>query len=77
MSGLFDAIFGGGKKDEAPKPPNPPPAPDPNAAEKEAQDKLTASRRALLVSGGETSLTGIGGAPLSNSQTQSRVLLGG
>ena len=52
-----------------------PPAPDPNAAAANAQALLTASRRALLASGGNTDVTG--GAPILSGNTKSNILLGG
>jgi hypothetical protein len=59
-----------------PETPIAPALPDPNAAKQQAEGQLTAGRRALLASGGETSLTGIGGAPLLGSQSSSKFLLG-
>jgi hypothetical protein len=60
-----------------PKAPETPPAPDEAAAAKTAQDAQDARRRAALASGGQTLLTGTGGAPLQQGQTQLKTLLGG
>ena len=54
----------------------PPTAPTQDDAAKQAETQQTNARRALLASGGETSLTGIGGAPLISGQTQSSTLIG-
>ena len=66
----LQAAFGGdsvyGKGYNTPGTPNYNPALPPTqaAAADTAAAQLTASRRALIASGGETNLTGIGGAPL-------------
>ena len=65
--GVFNSgkMSGAGLIDQkSPSSPASPAAPDPNAAADTAAAQLTASRRALIASGGETNLTGIGGAPL-------------
>ncbi len=58
------------------KQPGMPNAPDPNVAADSAQAQLTSQRKALLLSGGETTLTGPGGAPLLAGSTSSKTLLG-
>jgi hypothetical protein len=61
------------RKSIKPGEPTPPSADSAGAA---AEDKMTESRRALLTSGGETSLTGPGGAPILGGMTSSKTLLG-
>ena len=56
---------------------NTPAAPDPNAAAESANDKMTQARRTLLLSGGDTTLTGSGGAPLLGANLHKQQLLGG
>jgi hypothetical protein len=53
-----------------------PTPPDPNAAADAAQAKLTQQRQTLLLSGGQTTLTGIGGSPLLGADLKSKTLLG-
>lgn len=54
-----------------------PAAPSTDDASAAAQAALTKDRRALLASGGATTLTGIGGAPILSGDTASKSLLGG
>lgn len=60
-----------------PNAPNAPAAPNQDTAAQTALDNQTEARRTLLASGGETTLTGVGGAPLLGGNTQSKTLLGG
>ena len=53
-----------------------PSAPDPNKATADAQGAIDKQRRTLLLSGGETSLTGPGGSPILAEQNVSKTLLG-
>jgi len=54
-----------------------PATPTTETAAESAQTLLTQQRRTLLASGGQTSLTGIGGAPLLSGDVASKSLLGG
>ena len=67
--GLGD--YGGDKKDSTPGNQSSPNVPTSDQAAAQATAAQTASRRALLASGGETTLTGIGGAPLLGSNINS------
>lgn len=40
LGGLFENVFGGGKKDKADVPPPPPPAPNPDSIVEEEKKKL-------------------------------------
>jgi hypothetical protein len=68
MAGLFQAIFGGGKKEEAPKPQPAPPAPDPAKSLADAQKAAADQRRAAVAMGGQTSAAGGAGVGLPGSQ---------
>ena len=56
--------------------PGQPAAPDPNAAAETALTEQTIARQALLLSGGQTTLTGPGGAPLLGPDLGSKSLIG-
>ena len=56
--------------------PGQPAAPDPNAAAETALTEQTKARQALLLSGGQTTLTGPGGAPLLGPDLGSKSLIG-
>jgi hypothetical protein len=71
------ADFSGGKDTtKKPKDPNAPAVPSMDTAAETANKEQTDARRALLLSGGETSLTGPGGAPILGGMTSSKTLLG-
>ena len=74
----IDTAYGNKVNDKSGKPtdPNKPNAPSFDAAGATAETQQTEARRALLLSGGETSLTGPGGAPILGGMTSSKTLLG-
>ena len=65
-----------GDKKNKPNQPGSPTEPSFDTAGATAEAQQTEARRALLLSGGETSLTGPGGAPILGGMTSSKTLLG-
>jgi hypothetical protein len=75
----MDSMFGKGYNDKGvkdPNKPNAPAVPSMDTAAETANKEQTDARRALLLSGGETSLTGPGGSPILGGMTSSKTLLG-
>ena len=61
MGNIFSAIFGSGKKAEAPKQLPAPALPDPNAAANQAKEDNLARRRTAAASGGDTNVSDFSG----------------
>jgi hypothetical protein len=77
MAGLFQAIFGGGKKEEAPKQLPAPAAPNPADSLAAAQKAAADQRRAAIASGGTTATAGGAGVGLPGQKdTAQKTLVG-